>query len=105
MGESFNGFKRFVGLLAPALFSFIPVHAQNAYLQGCIEGAQNDSIQLEWINEAGTDWEKASAQLNAKGCFQLRLRHQTIRTAGSALPMPNKPSTSFSKPATPYSLR
>lgn len=72
MGICFNGFNRFVGLLAPALFSFIPAQAQNAYLQGCIEGAQNDSIQLEWINEAGTDWEKASAQLDAKGCFQLR---------------------------------
>lgn len=68
----FNGFKRFLGILTPVFFSFIPAHAQNAYLQGCIEGAQNDSIQLEWINEAGTDWEKASAQLDAKGCFQLR---------------------------------
>lgn len=77
MGTCFNCFKWFVGLLAPALISFIPAYAQNAFLQGCIAGAQNDSIQLEWINEAGTDWEKASAQLDAKGCFQLRFTPPT----------------------------
>lgn len=67
-----NPLFRCVGLLTLAFFPFIAAHAQSAFLHGCIEGAQNDSIQLEWINEAGTDWEKASARLDAKGCFQIR---------------------------------
>lgn len=72
MIDGFNDFKRFVGLLTPFFFSFIAAHAQNAYLQGCIEGAQNDSITLSWINETDTDWEQIMAPLDAAGCFQLR---------------------------------
>lgn len=46
--------------------------AQYAFLEGCITDAQNDSIQLEWINESGTDWDQISAKLDTKGCFRLR---------------------------------
>lgn len=57
--------------------------AQHAFLEGCIIDTQNDSITLEWINEADSDYEQVVAPLDAAGCFQLRFlppsnRHKRI---------------------------
>lgn len=70
-------------LLLFSLLTGSMVHAQMATLSGCIQNAPVDTLLIEVLNEAGTEYLTTPVALDAKGCFVARFEpapmHRTMQ--------------------------